>query len=57
MDFALKLMALIALSVFLIICIWGFVLYNRYIEDVRKQNIMLFSILEKLGFDKKKDSI
>lgn len=48
MDTALKLIALIALCIFMVVSIWGFVLFNRLAMDIRQQNMVLYSIIEKL---------
>lgn len=56
MSIALEIMSIIALSIFIVLLIWGFILFFRYTEDMRKQNMMLFSILEKLGNAKQKEN-
>lgn len=52
MNIALQIMAIITLSIMSIICIWGFVLFYKFTNDTKKQNMMLFSILERLGSNK-----
>lgn len=55
MGAALEVMSIIALSIFTVILIWGFILFYKHTENVRKQNMLLFSILEKLGGARTKD--
>lgn len=49
MDIALKVTGLIAIFVLIIIAVWGFVLFYNLVVDTKKQNIMLYSIIEKLS--------
>jgi hypothetical protein len=48
MDIALKITGLIALIVVIVILVWGFILFYNFVMDTKKQNMMLYSIIEKL---------
>lgn len=49
MDIALKIAGLAAIFVLIIIAVWGFVLFYNLVVDTKKQNMMLYSIIEKLS--------
>lgn len=48
MDIALKIAGLTAIVILIIIAVWGFVLFYNLVVDTKKQNMMLYSIIEKL---------
>jgi amino acid permease len=55
MDLCLKIAGLAAILVFVVLSIWGFALFCRLNDDIRKQNMILFSILEKLTNNKTRE--
>lgn len=49
MDIALKIAGLAAIFILIITSVWGFVLFYNLVVDTKKQNMILYSIIEKLS--------